>query len=436
MKKLVLLLTIICLATVLPGAGAASNQTGAATPKKLFVDSIQPQLVELPSEAIPYWRDEAKGSKPALLMFSSVPFLSPLTEGQRKNVAQLVAKGRAEDFVSRGSLLRVNPAFISNQAVSAALDSGLFSKISWVFPKTTAPDQLDLEAFRRQVVEAGFFTKAESHELTLENGVFSGSVRGIPFKAIHAEALQPPKEPVIMHLDLSYFKGFYKSEIKTPLYPLLLQTVKQLKKLNIEVAGITLSYSTAEGELPLETRFMVNRFAALLENPVLLNATMPPNWGLHSEALYTINFFLESRVDELYEQAIQAAPTDPAVLYGLALRRMRNKDLDSVVELIGRAVQQDPGYALEYLSLADQATAAQDLENTVMLLEKGSQAFPQNPFIMIQLASTYQMMHRTEDARKLLKKLKQLPWSAINSGAVKIIDEMLASNAEALRSKK
>ena len=436
MKKLVLLFAIICLATVLPGAGAASNQAGAAPLKKLFVDRIQAQLVELPSEAIPYWRDEAKGSKPALLLFSSAPFLSPLTDGQRQNDAQLVANGSADDFVWRGSLLRANPAVISSQAVSAALNSGLFSAISWVFPSTTAPDQLDLEAFRRQVVETGFLTKAESNELTLANGVFSGRVRGIPFKAIHAKALQPPGEPVIMHLDLSYFKGLYKSAIKTPLYPLLLQTAKNLKKLNIEVAGITLSYSTAEGELTLETRFLVNRFAALLEKPELLNATMPPNWELHSEALYTINFFLESKVDQLYEQAIQAAPTDPAVLYGLALRRKRDKDLGAFVELIGRAAQQDRGYALEYLNLADQATAGQDFENAVMLLEKGSHAFPENPFIMIQLASAYQTMHRTKDARKLLKKLKQLPWSAMNSGAVKIIDEMLASNEEALRSKK
>lgn len=436
MKKLVLLFTLICLAILLPGVCAASNQAGEAPLKKLFVDRIQPQLVELPGEAIPYWRDGSKGSKPALLLFSGDPFLSKLTDEERQDVAQLVAKGRADDFVSRGSLLRANPAFSSNKAVSAALDNGLFSKINWVFPSTTAPEQLDLEAFRRQLVGSGVLTEAESHELTLDNGVFSGNLRGIPFKAIHAKALQPTGEPVIMHLDLSYFKGLYKSEIKTPLYPLLLQTAKHLKSLNIEVAGTTLSYSTAEGELPLETRFLVNRFAALLENPELLNTTRPPSWELHSEALYTINFFLESKVDQLYEQAIQASPTDPAVLYGLAMRRMRNKDLNTVIALIDRAVQQDSGYALEYLNLAEKATAGQDLENAVMLLKKGRHAFPQNPFIMIQLASIYQTMHRTEDARKLLKKLKQLPWSAWNSGAVKIIDEMLASNEEALKAKK
>jgi thioredoxin-like negative regulator of GroEL len=442
MKKLILLLVFCCLTGIYKNTEAKptqisppqSTEVSAPSPlQKLFTDAITPRRVELPSEALPYWRDAAGGSRPTLLLFSGDPFLSPLADKQKQDVAQLVDSGSGEDFVARGSLLRVNPALISKQAVSAALDNGLFSKLIWVFPSNTAADQLDLESFRRQVVEIGFLTEAESQRLTLKDGVFSGSLRGVPFKAVHASALKPLSGPAVLHVDLSYFKGLYKSEIKTPLYPLLYQTGKQIKALNIEVNGVTLSYSTEEGEIALETRFLTNRFAALLEKPQLLEEKMPPHWTLHSEALYTINFFIESKVNQLYEQAVQVAPEDPAVLYGLALRRMRHKDLHATLALISRAAEQDPGYALAYLELAEQAVAGNDFEKAAALLEKGLAYFPQNPFVEFDLAVTYQTLNRRNEARQLLEKLKQLPWSSKHNNTVQAIDELLAEIAGATR---
>jgi len=384
--------------------------TEPAATKSLFSEPIKATTLELPSEALPYWRDAAGGSRPALVLFSIHPFLQPLDDAQSTAVERLIRTGSPDDFKAHGSLYRTDPALVSTQALSAALQAGLFSRVIWVFPSATTPDQLVLDKFREQMVDAAFLTADEGAQLRYKDGSFSGTVRGIPFSAVHAMALPEIEEPILLHLDLGYFKGLYKNEIKSPLYPLLRQMALELKTLNWQVRGVTLSYSTVEGELSLETRFLINRFADLLADPGKLEA-MPEHWSLHSEALYTINFFLETKVNELYERAVAVAPEDAAVLYGLALRRQRDGNLQSALELVDRAVAQDPGYAFEYLSLADRAAEANDLATTSRLLEKARPYFPDNPFIRVQQANVMLRSGKLEEGRALVRELQKLPWS-------------------------
>lgn len=400
-----------------------------AAVKQLLSEPIEATRVELPSEAPPYWRGAAGDSRPALILLSMHPFLLPLAEEQRAEVTQLIASAPADDFIKRGSYYRTDPALLSTQAVSAALEAGLFSELVWVFPSTTPPEQMVLDTFRQQMVETGFLTEAESAGLQLDGGSFFGIMRGIPFRATPSTALPQLEKPAVLHLDLSYFKGLYKSEIKTPLYPLLLQVAKQIQSLKLMVHGVTLSFSTLERQMALETRFLVNRFAEILADPTLLDKKLPLNWSLHSEALYTINFFMESKVTELYQQAIKEAPLDPAILYGMALRQQRNKDLAASLKLIDLAALQDPGYALEYVVLAERAAEAKDFNNATMLLEKTQPYFPFDPFITLQLAGYHLEAQRFAEARDQLAALKNLNWSQkVHGNMPKVIDEMLAES--------
>ena len=56
-------------------------------------------------------------------------------------------------------------------AVSAALDAGYFSGIVWIFPSSQPPDKLDLEVFRRQLVESAVATDDEADAFTRNNFV-------------------------------------------------------------------------------------------------------------------------------------------------------------------------------------------------------------------------------------------------------------------------
>jgi len=413
---------------------STATQTPAqppAAPKALFNEPIQPVKVELPSQALPYWRNAAGGSRPTLILMSIHPFLQPLNDSQRTDVAKLVATGTSDDFLDRGSLNRADPTLISTQALSAALEGNLFSRIIWVFPSTTEPDKLNLETFRKQMTEAGFLSDDEGANLELDNGVFTGTVHGTPFLAIHPRALTSIDEPVILHLDLGYFKGLYKNEIKTPLYPTLQQTTADLQALNLKVRAVTLSYSTEERELSLDTRFLINRFAEILERPEMIDQDLPHAWNLHSEALYTINFFLESKVSELYDRAVQAAPDDAAVLYGLSQRVLRDGNLDEALKLIERAVASDNGYALEYLNLADRALEAGDFKTALQLTEKGRPHFPRTPFIDIQRAQILLDLGRLDEAHALLGELKKLSWSKqVHPQIMQHLDELLAWQPE------
>jgi len=437
MRKLLLALIALALlsacqkqdesGTTAPVEAPPVAATEPAPARQLLGEPLTADRLELPSEALPYWRDAAGGSRPALVLFSIHPFLTPLDPEQLAGVQRLLRTGLADDFHAHGSAYRVDPIFVSTQSVSAALAGGLFSRLIWVFPSMATPDQLSLEKFRTQVVEAGFLSEEEGAALQLKDGAFVGTVRGIPFSAVHPMALQELSEPAILHLDLSFFKGMYKNEIKTPLYPLLNQLARELQPLNWQVRGATLSSSTVEGELSLETRFLINRFAALLERPALLKEDMPEAWNLHSEALYTINFFLESKVDELYQRGIEIAPNDPALLYGKALRVLRKGDLNEALALIERAVAVDPGYAFEYLGLADQALEKQDLDNGLRLLDKGMAHFPENPFLKVQKANLLLRMGRLEEGRALVKELQKLPWSpAVHADMPQVLAGMLS----------
>ena len=402
-----------------------------APPKTLFNEPIQPVKVELPSQALPYWRDAAGGSRPALVLMSIHPFLQPLGDSQRADVSELVTSGSSEDFLNRGNLYRINPTMTNSQTLSAALDSNLFSRIIWVFPSRTTPAELKLETFRQQMLEAGFINESEGEALQLNDGIFSGTVRGTPFLAIHPQALTTIEGPVIVHLDLGYFKGLYNNEVRTPLYPTLQQTVAFLQPLKWMARSVTLSYSTEEREMSLETRFLINRFAELLEHPEMIDQDLPAAWDLHSEALYTINFFLETKVTELYNRAVQAAPEDSAVLYGLALRVLRDGNLNEALKLIERAAASDNGYALEYFNLSERAYESGDYATALKLIEKGRPHFPRNPFIDIQRAQILLDLGRLDEAHGLLRELKKRPWSAqAHPQIMQHLDNLLAWQPE------
>ena len=198
-----------------------SSPTGTVA---LFDEPIEPVVLELPSEAIPYWRDAAADRKPALVLFSIHPLLQPIDDSLKADVATLVAEGTAGDLLEHGSMYRSEPLILPTQTVSAAIDANLFSEIIWVFPSTATPDQMQYDLFRKQVTEAGFLTKEEGDALNLNGGIYTGTVRGVPFRAAHPSVLPDINKPMILHVDLGYFKGLYQGEVKTRIYDILHET--------------------------------------------------------------------------------------------------------------------------------------------------------------------------------------------------------------------
>jgi hypothetical protein len=398
---------------------ATPQYSSSVTPERLtgnialFDEPIEPIIVELPSEAIFFWREVAANRKPALVMLSIHPLIQPIDQDLGPAVTKLTNNGERDDFVQHGSRYRSDPLILPTQSVSAAISAGLFSEIIWVFPSTAPVDQMQVDLFRKQVTKADFLTQTEADTLTLKDGTFSGTVRGLPFRAVHPEALPEIGKPMILHVDLGYFKGLYQGEVKTRIYDLLQNSALALNETGWTPELTTLSYSTMEGTFSLDVRFLITNFAEMLLDPTLLDGTIPQNWALRSEALYAKNFFLDGKVQEYYERAAKEYPNDASAQYDLYKHMFfEQHKVGGALTLLDKAVALDRGYAAAYLELAEIANNDGNLTVALELLSKASPLVPENAMVNLYRAQFMIQNGEKGQAIPLIKELKMRQWSS------------------------
>lgn len=390
-----------------PNAAEQTNLTGSG----LFHQPSEPVLLELPSEALPHWRTES-ATKPALVFFSFDPLLKPIDASLRESARKLALTGTPAQLRQHGSYNVAEPLILPIQTVHAALDAGMFSKFYWIFPSKVAPEQLDLARFRSQMEEQRLLNSEELAILNLNAGHFTGSVRGIPFEAIHYQRLSDISEPLVLHIDMSFFRGLYDNEIKAPLYSLLRNAVDSLRGLNWQPLATTLSYSTLEGATSLDVRFMISNLAEMIRNPALLESDMPKDWQMRSEALYAGDMYSESKKIELSQQIAQLAPQSAAAHYDRFQALFTSKQVDTALQALHQAVQLDPGYGAAYIQLAQMAAEDNNIETALELLGRAEPLFPQNPFITLQKAHLLTFSGQPEAAQEHLARLPQ-NWSPL-----------------------
>ena len=373
---------------------------------------IEAKLVEQPAQALSVWR-QFRASKPTLVLLSQDPFLLPVPETLRKEAIELIQTGSLESLAEKTSASNSDPLLLPSMAVSSALQSGLFAKVVWVLPTTVPNEQLNVDRFRQQLLDLGAISPNEAQSLVKHDGRIDGSVRGLPFQAVSINALPDLDGPVLLHIDLGYFKPLYKGEIKTKLYPLLYNTCKALQAKNWDASAATISYSNTSGALPLAVRFIGPTLASLLENPERLTKPMPLNWQKRAKALYLPNFLQTEKERDLYLEMEADLPESPAVKYALYQVSRKTKEGTKALEYLAKAVEIDPVYALEYLSLASTAEEKNLSEQALKMMLHINQALPDNPFITMQVATRLNSLGHTDQALQSIKKLQQLPWSKV-----------------------
>lgn len=394
-------------------AGSAAISLPSPTSAReaaLLRQSAEPAVFELPTEALPLWREQKK-ERPALVLFSFDPFLKPIPGELKERALALARSGSRQEIDMRGSLNRPDPVILPTQVLSAALEAGYFSRIYWVFPSKVNPSQLNLPTFRKQMTESGYLTKKEAEALTLENGVYRGTVRGIPFSTAHWQRLDAVKGPMVVHIDLSFFKGLYDNEVKTPLYDLLHETAVSLRETGWQPLAVSLSYSVRDGAISIDTRFLLRHLADIFRRPAILDEEMPETWKRRAEALYAADMYSDNKKIELYSANAAKAPKDPAVVYDLFQGHFLAKKIDPALEALDRAVALDPGYAAAWLDLAQMAVKDGKPEIALKLLGKAASVYPADPFIQMQRADLLLQADRKQEALPIIERLKTLSWS-------------------------
>lgn len=388
-----------------------TTETPTATMLKTpFKDAIEPVLYELPSGALATWRDYAE-YKPTLVLYSTHPLLDPIPAERKKAIGKLLKHGTAAEIVSRARLLSSNPIILPPEAVSAAIDNGIFSELVIVLPNLKSPEEVTLDKLRKRMISAGFLSEAESAGLTLNDGVVSGTVRNLPLRVVHPQRLPKIMTPIILHVDLGYFKDMYVNEIKTPAYELLHQLATSVKNADYPTLATTLSFSNQEVDFSLESRFMIRDLADILRQPQFLGGNTPASWGLRTNALYATAMFEESRARELTAQAVKVSPNDAAAHYSLALDLFKQRHAEEGFAALDQAVALDRGYGLEYLELAERGKELGKMDKSIDLLQRAAQAIPDTPFIRLELINQLIQSGRVKEARPLIAALRKLDWS-------------------------
>jgi len=287
------------------------------TPKAIFMESIEPQTFELATGALTVWRKYSE-AKPALLLFAAHPLLNPIQEPLTKAVNKLLASGADAELLRRGSSTAADALLVSPQTVSAAIASGMIAELVVVLPSLD-DKPISLEKFSKRAQDAGFISAEDASRLILKEGVIIGSTRGIPLKVCYLNALPPIERPLLMHVDLSYFKESYLNDVKTPIYDLVHEFAVAVKQAAYQPTAVTLSFSNQEVDISLSSRFVIRDLATLIKNPGYLDGGTPASWSLRASALYASLMFDEERSRLLTEQAVAATPDDAAALFDLAL---------------------------------------------------------------------------------------------------------------------
>jgi len=377
----------------------------------LLQASIEPRVVELPTAALPVWRD-ARENKPVLVLLSQDPFLAPIPDQLRAEALKLLQEAPQKEILARVATQAADPLLLPSMAVSAALEAGFFSRVVWVLPSKKAIDELQLKTFQEQLLGLGAVDQAEAASFTQTvPGTFAGTVRGVPFQAVHIDALPAIEAPIVLHLDLSYFVPLYQGEVKTPLYPLLAKTHLTLRDKQWQGVVVTISASNLSGAIPLTSRFVAADVARIYREPGVLDGAMPADWDARARALYLENFFKKEEVRTIYEEMEKKAPNDPSVKYALYQILRQFKEGDKALNYLAQAVKLDRVYALEYLTLADLAQEQNLPAQVQRMLMLANEALPDNVFLQLRLAGFLKANGQAEMTEKLLVELRKQPWS-------------------------
>lgn len=419
MKNFVIVATSLILLALLLAVTACKekNDRGPSPPplppiqtRIAFQAGIEPTLYELPSQALATWRHFA-AYKPILVLFSTHPLLTPVEANRINSATKLLQEGTDDAIIRRSRTLTENPAILPPEAVSAAITANFFSEIVLVLPTTKKPEEVSLDSFRERALKSGFLSDSEAKGLRLDDGTIRGTVRGLPLSIPHPDKLPKLAKPILLHVDLGFFKDMYVNEVKTPAYDLIYQLVTNIQAADYQTQAATLSFSNQEIGFGLESRFLIRDLAEILRRPQLIGGNTPPSWTLRAQAMYASTLFNEDKARELTAQAVKTNPEDAAAHYALALSLFAQNLPEEGFAALDQAVALDRGYGLGYLMFAERAREMGKGENSIELLQKAAQAIPENPFIHRELAHQLIQASRVKEARPLIAELRRLDWS-------------------------
>lgn len=380
------------------------------TAKSLLNEGTDVHGFETTAEAVTVWR-RAREQRPTLLLLSNNPHLKPVPEAQRKAAVILFNNASPENIRLATTDRNPAPLLLPGMAIDAALRSGWFRELAWALPLRDPAQELDLDQFKAQLTSSGIADDSEADGISLSDRVLHGTLRGTPLTVASLPRLQGLPQPVIVHIDLSYFQPLYKNEVSTPLLSIIHDTFKTLQKMHLNTLAVTFSYGHLDSQIALDVRFLGDIIKVLIEDPARLDQPIPINWQRQRDTLYLANFFQKDKVRELFEAQELDEPNAAYVKFNLYRSAVEHKEATQALDYLAQAVSLDPMYALEYSELSNIAYEKGRPDEALHMLQLAAAHFHYDPFLKLQMAQLANEIGNKEKSLELLNKIRNLNWS-------------------------
>jgi tetratricopeptide (TPR) repeat protein len=150
---------------------------------------------------------------------------------------------------------------------------GVFSEVYWVIPFQLF-GRKDAEAGLRQVLTDVSFDKKDIATFALKDGVFKGTVNGIPFSLCSVEALPTVDKPVLLSIDVDFFPTF-STATETSYLSALYRVFTELcsKKYNVQESAVC--YSINGEYLQPHLRWVGDAAVQMFSNPLMFKNNAP-----------------------------------------------------------------------------------------------------------------------------------------------------------------
>jgi tetratricopeptide (TPR) repeat protein len=424
-------LTIACISLLLLFSGLERFVAAAEATPATITAATSPLLhapttlhrYETPTQALLQWY-ALRDARPTLLLYSNDPLLQSTNPAIQENLL-----GRLADHDQAALRFdNANPALLPEMTLGAALDADLFSAVYWVMPTSGEMSELSVEAFRTQMGQFGAASDEEVRSFAMRDGVISGTIRGVPFHALHPQATIAIRGPAVVHFDLTFLSPLYKGEIKTPIHALIFQSLKHLRDQRVKALSVSFSYSQVDGKVSLGSRFIGEVFDQVFKQPEILDKQLPKAWQLRANALYLRKLIMAQKARDTLLQLKNVNNDDPSIDYALyKVSRELKTERQAALGHLAKAVQGDPVYALEYLILAPVASEKNRPDEALRVLRLAHEALPDNPLVTLELARALVANGQSSKAEPFVHKLLELNWSAFfYPDMKKTLQQMLA----------
>ena len=181
------------------------------------------------------------------------------------------------------------------------------------------------------------------------------------------------------------------------------------KKLKVSEAIV--SYSTADGQVPLEFRFLGGYLQKYLTEPQSLNKGPLPTWKLRSEAMQNETFFQTDDTIQDYVNAIKLDPKDASLRFALAMAFLSEKNLEGLRAELDQAVALDSGYYTEYTEMGRFFQSKNMPEDAEYFLSQAEKVNPQDPRIYSAQYDVYVSLKKHDKALATVRKQMELGYS-------------------------